>query len=68
MLKEIVKVYIDSDIKIGDFVKCVDCEYLQLIQRGGTACGECESENLMWADDQQEVTEEDLEKQGYILD
>ena len=43
-----VKVYadcLDGDNR-GDLVRCSDCGELMLIQIGGTACGECESENL----------------------
>ena len=67
---EEVKVYIDclnADYR-GDFVRCVDCGELMLIQIGGTACGECESENLIFYDNNKpEWTIEELEKAGFIL-
>ena len=45
---EEVKVYVDclDGDNRGDLVRCSDCGELMLIQIGGTACGECESENL----------------------
>lgn len=47
---EIVRVYTDclNAEGCGDFVRCMDCRELMLMQIGGTACGECESENLQW--------------------
>ena len=50
---EEVKVYVDclDGDNRGDLVRCSDCGELMLIQIGGTACGECESENLQWYDD-----------------
>jgi len=66
---EEVKIYIENEDEKGDFVRCSDCGCLQLIQIGGTACGECESEDLQWADDnRQETTIEELENLGYIID
>ena len=67
---EEVKVYVDclNDNHGGDFVKCTDCGELMLMQIGGTACGECESENLQWYDDDKtEWTIEELEKAGFII-
>lgn len=67
---EEVKVYIDclnADYR-GDFVRCVDCGELMLIQIGGTACGECESKNLIFYDNNRpEWTVEELEKNGFII-
>lgn len=67
---EEVKVYADclSIDHRGDFVRCLDCGELMLIQLGGTACGECGGENLQWYDDNEpEWTVEELEKAGFIL-
>lgn len=67
---EEVKVYADClnmDYK-GDLVRCMDCGELMLIQIGGTACGECESENLQWYDENRpEWTIEELEENGFIV-
>lgn len=53
---------------MGDFVKCSDCETLMLMQLGGTACGECESENLGWVDETKpEWSYEEIENAGYII-
>lgn len=50
----------------GDFVRCMDCGKLMLIELGGTACKECKSENLKWYDeDKPEWTIEELEKNGF---
>jgi Zn finger protein HypA/HybF involved in hydrogenase expression len=70
MIKEVVKVYIDelNENHLGDFVRCNDCGCLMLMQLGGTTCGDCESENLEWADERQEVTLEELEVEGYIIE
>lgn len=68
--KEEVIVYIDclNEDGIGDLVRCSDCGELMLMQIGGTACGECESKNLQWYDeDRQEWTIEELEKEGFII-
>ena len=69
-MKEEVKVYVDclnADNR-GDLVRCSDCGELMLIQIGGTACGECESENLMWYDeDKPEWTIDELEVDGFII-
>ncbi len=67
---EEVTVYEDclNKNRLGDFVRCSDCGELMLMQLGDTACGECESENLQWADDNmQECTPEQLEELGYII-
>ena len=49
-------------------VRCSDCGELMLMSVGGTACGECESENLEWFDEnKQEWTIEELEEVGFIL-
>lgn len=70
-MKEIVKVYtecLNAD-GIGDFVRCSDCRELMLMQLGGTACGNCEGENLQWADEEhQECSIEELELMGYIIE
>ena len=69
-IKEIVYVYTDclSSDHIGDFVRCMDCGTLMLMQLGGTACGECESENLEWIDgNKQEWSCEEVESAGYII-
>lgn len=71
MYNEIVKVYTDCLDKngYGDFVRCSDCGELMLMQIGGIACGECESENLQWAiDGLYECTVKDLKKMGYIIE
>ncbi len=67
---EEVKVYVDCLNKehIGDFVRCADCGELMLMQIGGTACGECESENLQWYDENKpEWTVEELKGAGFII-
>lgn len=67
---EKVKVYADylNEERRGDLVKCVDCGELMLIQIGGTTCGECESDNLQWYDDNKpEWTIEELESTGFII-
>lgn len=52
----------------GDFVRCCNCGTLMLMQLGGTACGECESENLEWVDgNKQEWSYEEIEAAGYII-
>ena len=52
----------------GDLVRCSDCGELMLIQIGGTACGECESENLQWYDsDRPEWTLSELKEAGFII-
>ena len=69
-MNEIVKVYtecLNAD-GYGDFVKCNDCEELMLIQIGGTACGNCEGEDLEWADaEHQECSIEELKQLGYAI-
>ena len=58
---------LDGDCR-GDFVKCVDCDELMLLEIGGTACLECESENLLWFDeDKPEWTVEELEEAGFTI-
>ena len=67
---EEVKVYVDclNEEHRGDLVRCTDCGELMLIQIGGTACGECESENLQWYDDNKpEWTIEELKSAGFII-
>lgn len=45
-----------------------DCGELMLMQIGGTSCGECESENLQWYDDdRQECTIQELVEEGFII-
>lgn len=44
---ETVYDYLDIDIEYGDLIRCQECGDLQLIQEGGTACGNCESENII---------------------
>lgn len=69
-IKEIVYVYTDclNSDHIGDFVRCMDCGAPMLMQLGGTACGECESENLEWIDDKKpEWSYEEIELSGYII-
>ena len=40
-----------------------------LMRLGGTTCGNCESENLQWADEEyQECSMEELEELGYIIE
>lgn len=68
-LNEVVRLYTDDET--GDFVRCSDCGCVQLIQLGGTACGECQGENLAWASEDRnlnEMTVDDLEKLGYIVE
>lgn len=70
MNMEEVKVYVDclDGDNRGDLVRCSDCGELMLIQIGGTACGECESENLQWYDDNKpEWTIAELEEAGFIV-
>ena len=67
---EEIKVYVDclDGDNRGDLVRCSDCGELMLIQIGGTACGECESENLQWYDsDRPEWTIAELEESGFII-
>lgn len=69
MNMEEVKVYVDclDGDNRGDLVRCSDCGELMLIQIGGTACGECESENLQWYDDNKtEWTIAELKEAGFI--
>ena len=68
--KEEVIVYTDclNEDNRGDLVRCSDCGELMLIQIGGTSCGECESENLQWYDDdRQEWSIEELVEEGFII-
>lgn len=69
--KECVIVYVDclnADGR-GDLVRCSDCGELMLMNIGGTVCGECESENLQWYDENRpEWTVEELEKENFIID
>jgi hypothetical protein len=69
-MMEEVKVYLNClnlDNR-GDLVRCVDCGELMLMQIGGTACGECESDNLEWYDENKpEWTIDELEKAGFII-
>ena len=70
MNMEEVKVYVDclDGENRGDLVRCSDCGELMLIQIGGTACGECASENLQWYDDNRhEWTITELEEAGFIV-
>ena len=70
MNMEEVKVYVDclDGENRGDLVRCSDCGELMLIQLGGTACGECESGNLQWYDDNKsEWTIAELEEAGFIV-
>ena len=70
MIMEEVKVYVDclDRDNRGDLVRCSDCGELMLIQIGGTVCGECESENLQWYDDNKpEWTIKELENAGFIV-
>lgn len=69
-MKETVKVYtnwLNAD-GLGDLVRCSDCGELMLINAGGTICGKCKSENLMWYDeDKPEWTAEELETEGFTV-
>lgn len=69
-INECVRVYtdcLDADGR-GDLVRCSDCGEMMLIQLGGTVCGECESENLQWHDENRpEWTIEELEAEGFII-
>lgn len=68
---EIVKVYTDclNMDNVGDLVRCSDCGELELMQVGGTACGECESENLQWYDENKpEWSIDELEAAGFIIE
>lgn len=68
--KEIVYVYTDclNLDHVGDFVRCMSCGALMLMQIGGTACGVCEGENLEWVNEtKQEWSYEELEEAGYII-
>lgn len=67
---EEVKVYTDclNMDNRGDLVRCSDCGELMLMQLGGTSCGECESENLQWYDENKpEWTIEELEQLDFII-
>lgn len=68
---EKVKVYNDS-LNVGyygDLVRCVDCETLMLIPCGMERCLECNSENLMWYDeDKPEWTVTELEEAGFVIE
>ena len=69
-INEIVKVYtecLNAD-GYGDFVRCNDCGMLMLMQIGGMACENCESENLEWVDaEHQECSVEELKQLGYVI-
>ena len=70
-MNEIVRVYSEclNEDGYGDFVRCLDCGELMLMQLGVTACGKCESENLEWADkEHEECSIEELKQMGYIID
>lgn len=67
---ETVKVYNDglNATYYGDLVRCVNCGALMLIPCGGEICGECNSENLMWYDeDKPEWTVVELEEAGFVI-
>ncbi len=67
---EEVKVYVDclNSDRRGDLVRCSNCGELMLMQLGGTACGECESENLVWYDENRPIwTIGELEAEGFIV-
>lgn len=69
-VKEEVKVYTDclNADYMGDLVRCMDCGELMLIQIGGSVCGECESENLTWYDNNKpEWNVKELEDAGFII-
>ena len=67
---EEVTVYIDcldGDYR-GELGRCSDCGELMLIQVGGAVCGECESENLQWYDNNKpEWTIDELKNKGFII-
>ncbi|MFR2774831.1 MAG: hypothetical protein ACLTBR_03260 [Anaerostipes sp.] len=70
-MDKIVKVYTDSlnENGIGDFVRCIDCGELMLMQIGGTICRNCISWNLEWVDgEHQECSIEDLKSMGYTVE
>lgn len=67
---EEVKLYVGclNDDNRGDLVRCSDCGELMLMQIGGTSCGECESENLQWYDNNKpEWTIEELKEARFIV-
>ena len=69
-INECVRVYTDclNEDNRGDLVRCSDCGELMLMNIGGTVCGECESENLQWHDENRpEWTIEELEAEGFII-
>lgn len=67
-IKEIVKIYIEPH-EAGDLVRCNDCDELALMQIGGTACGNCEGENLEWYDENKpEWTPEELDEENFICE
>ena len=53
----------------GDFVRCLDCGTLMLISCGGEICGKCNSDNLIWYDeDKPEWDISELEEAGFIIE
>lgn len=52
----------------GDFIKCIDCGKLQLVQLGAAQCDACKSENLIWCNIKQpECDTDELIRQGYTI-
>lgn len=52
----------------GDFIKCLDCKKLQLVQFGAVQCGACKSENLLWCEaGHPECDADELIRQGYTI-
>jgi hypothetical protein len=52
----------DANISLdkGDFVKCIDCGRLMLVNVGEGICPECCGDNLIWASDNKEEISEDF--------
>lgn len=52
----------------GDFIRCIDCGKLQLVQFGTARCSSCKSENLIWCNIKQpECDISELIQQGYMV-
>ena len=52
----------DANISLdkGDFVRCVNCGRLMLVDVGETFCPECCKDNLMWVSDNKEEISDDF--------
>lgn len=52
----------------GDFIRCLDCGRLMLVEAGDENCALCGSENLQWAEDEYEEADvAAIESLGYSV-